>query len=388
MPGSERHEPPRRPLEGIRVLDFTHVLGGPFATMLLGDLGAEVIKVEPPWGDVGRSIPPHFVDGDSGFFLSVGRNKKSVVLDLKSDEGQSHLRELIRTADVAVNNFTPKTAADLGLTYDALKAVNPQIVNCALFGFHDEGGAADEPAFDLLIQALSGLMSITGAENGEPARVGYQIADLAGGLYAALGTVAALMSRALTGQGREVSVSLYDCQLSLMSWQAQNLLISGEQPRATGTRHPLIVPSRAFQGSEGAYFVINITGESFWKTFCTAIDRDDLCDDPRFKTMPDRLRNRVDLEQILEDMFAQEGRDHWLRVLKDHGLPAAPVRSLQEALDDPLAQIRGMLVDATSADGRTLPMIGDPIKTGSVPRYEHPPRLGEHTAEVLDELDA
>lgn len=380
--------PSTAPLAGVRVIDLTWVIAGPFATMMLADLGAEVIKVEPPGGDMARSIPPHRFHDDSTFFLSVNRNKKSIVLDLKTDADRETLDDLIRTGDVVYSNFSPRATRRLGLGYERLRELNPSIIASRIYGFHDEPPYDELPAFDSVVQAMGGIMSITGEEGGDGVRVGYQIGDLGGGLYSALATLSALYHRAATGEGREVEVSLFDSQLSLLTWQAQNYLVSGRVPGPLGTKHPMIVPNQAFRTADGRQIVVSPTGEKFWRLFCTAIDRADLAGDPRFGDGTLRHANRTELDAILTTEFAKRDRDTWLDILTGHGIPAAPVLDVAEALAHPLTAVRDMLVDVPHPQGGTLSLVGNPMKTGGPQTFTAPPPLGHHDAEIRARLRA
>lgn len=371
------------PLAGVRIIDLTWAISGPFATMLLADLGAEVIKAEPPGGDMARSIPPHRFHDDSSFFLSVNRNKKSVVLDLKTPDGQAALDELVTNSDVVYSNFSPEATRRLGLDYDRLRELNPSIIASRIYGFHDEPPYEDLPAFDSVVQAMGGIMSITGPEDGPGVRVGYQIGDLGGGLYSALATLSALYARTITGKGREVDVSLFDSQISLLTWQAQNYLISGEVPGPLGTKHPMIVPNQAFPTADGRQIVVSPTGEKFWRSFCAAIERPDLTADPRFADSSQRHTNRDALDAILNDVFRQRNRDIWLDVLTNNGIPAAPVLDVAEAVNHPLTRLRDMIVNVPHPLGGTLDLIGNPMKTGHPQTFTAPPTLGQHTRDVL-----
>ncbi|MCG8360560.1 MAG: CoA transferase, partial [Kiloniellales bacterium] len=271
-------------LAGTRILDLTWVLGGPFGTQLLAQLGAEVIKLEPPAGDLARKIPPHFHEGESSFFLSANRGKSSVVIDIKQADGYAVLLDLVREVDAVVYGFSPEVPKRLGLDHETLARTNPTICVGEIIGIHDGPPFSRTPAFDLVVQALGGIMSITGETDGRPQRVGYQIADLAGGLYLALGTLAAIHRAKATGKGGRVQISLLDCQLALLTWQAQNYFISGEVPVALGARHAMIAPSDAFRAADGENFVVSPTGEAFWLKFCEAIGRAELAEDPLFAT--------------------------------------------------------------------------------------------------------
>lgn len=373
-------------LEGVRILDLTWVLGGPYATLLLAQLGADVIKVETADGDMARRIPPHYVEGQSTFFLSVNRGKRSVALDLKHPQGAETFRALVRRADAVLYNMTPSVPRRLGIDHASLTTVNPRICVGELIGLHDEAGYADVPAFDLAIQALGGVMSITGEPEGEPVRVGYQIADLAGGLYLALGTVAALMRAARTGQGQRVQISLLDCQIALLTWQAQNYLVSGEVPQRLGSRHPMIAPSDCFQGADGRHFVVS-PAEVFWKPFCRSIGRPDLVEDARFATADTRIAHVRELAVELGKTFAARPAAEWLAMMGRDHIPAARVNSVAEALAEPVVRLRDMvetLIEPSS--GRAVPFLGSAFKFPGARSLAYPPRVGEHTREVLRDV--
>ena len=275
----------------------------------------------------------------------------------------------------------------LGIDFESLKAVNPRVVLAQLIGFHDEPPFADAPAFDLIVQALGGFMSITGEAGGKPVRSGYQIADLAGGLYLSIACLGALLSAALTGKGRSVQVSLLDCQLALLTWQAQNYFVSGEVPRAQGSRHPMIAPSETFLCADGKPLVISPTGEAFWKKFCLAVERPDLITDARFATAGARIANVDELAQVLSEVFKKKSRDQWADDLFEKRIPAAPVLDVAEALAQPLSLLRSMV--ETLADpqhGNELSFLGNPFKYEDASPLAFPPRLGADTDEVLTRL--
>ncbi|MDB5041032.1 MAG: carnitine dehydratase [Candidatus Eremiobacteraeota bacterium] len=373
-------------LEGVRILDLTWVLGGPYGSQLLAQLGAEVIKIEPLAGDLARTIPPYFVDGDSSFFLSVNRGKRSLALDLKTSAGMEVLHDLVRASDAMVYNFAPGVPVRLGIDHAALLRINPRFSVGELIGLHDEGEYRNAPAFDVVIQALAGTMDITGDHDGSPSRVGFQIADLAGGLFMALGLAGALLRAYRTGAGQYVQVSLLDAQLALLTWQAQNYLVSGNVPVRTGARHPMIAPSDAFTGSDGAYFVISPTGEAFWQKFCTAIDRDDLAADERFATAGARIANVDALGEELAALFRTKPAAAWLELLEGHRVPAAPINTVAEALAHPLVALRGMLERVPRAGGAAVPFLGNPFKFAGAPDLAYPPHVGEHTTAILRDV--
>ena len=374
-------------LQSARVLDLTWVLGGPFGGQLLAQLGAEVIKVEPPGGDSAREIPPYFVGDLSSFFLSVNRGKKSITLDLKTDAGLTAFYDLVRQSDAVLYGFAPDVPARLGIDYERLAEINPAIVVGELIGIHDDGPYQRTPAYDLVVQALSGVMSITGAEDGEPARVGYQIADLAGGLYLALGVSGALYSAGRTGRGEKVQVSLLDAQLGLLTWQAQNYFISGEEPRAKGSRSPNIAPSEAFRCRDGRYLAVSPTGTTYWRAFCRALGVPELADDPRFSDRYSRLSNVEQLVEILRPLFLTRDAESWGKHFFDLRIPAAPVLTVAEALGQETARLRGMVERAEDPhSGERVNLLGSPVKYAGAPPLRYPPRHGADTAAVLAQL--
>ncbi len=374
-------------LTGMRILDLTWVLGGPFGTQLLAQLGAEVIKLEPPAGDLARRIPPHFHEGESSFFLSANRGKRSVVIDIKQAQGRAVLLDLVREVDAVVYGFSPEVPKRLGLDYESLAKVNPAICVGEVIGIHDGPPFSRTPAFDLVVQALGGIMSVTGELGGQPLRVGYQIADLAGGLYLALGTLAAIHRAKLTGTGGRVQISLLDCQLALLTWQAQNYFVSGEIPTALGARHAMIAPSDAYRGADGDSFVVSPTGEAFWQQFCQAIGHAGLANDPRFATAADRIANVEALTQTLETIFTGKPADHWVEKLTGARVPAAKINNVGEAVRQPAAALRDMVETAAHPQsGAMLEFLGNPFKfDGSAP-LTYPPPLGADTLDVLSEL--
>ncbi|HWP35338.1 MAG TPA: CoA transferase, partial [Thermodesulfobacteriota bacterium] len=314
------------PLAGIRILDFTRVLAGPYCTMLLGDLGADVVKVEPPGGgDETRSWGPPFVRGESAYFLAVNRNKRSLVLDLAHPEARAAVERLVASADVLVENFRPGVAERLGLSAARLTARYPQLVYCAISAFGQGSPGSERPGYDLLIQAESGLMSVTGEPDGPPVKVGVAIADLVTGLHAALAIVAAIAARpARGGRGGVIDVSLYDCTLALLSTLVTSYLATGRVPGRWGSAHPQIVPYQAFAASDG-YLVVCVTNDKFWRALCTCLERPDLADDPHFATNAGRVAARERLVAELAACFARRPVAEWLARLAAAGVPAGPI---------------------------------------------------------------
>jgi crotonobetainyl-CoA:carnitine CoA-transferase CaiB-like acyl-CoA transferase len=373
-------------LADFRILDLTWVLGGPFAGQLLAQLGAEVIKVEPLEGDLSRRVSSHSTEfhGDSGFFLSVNRGKSSIALDLKKPEGRAVIHDLARKADAIIYGFAPAVPARLGLDRASLHQINPRLAIAQLIGLHDEPPYSDAPAFDLVIQAMAGVMSITGERGGEPVRVGYQVADLVGGLYLALGCVGAMLRSLKSGKGELVQVSLLDCQLAMLTWQAENYFISGEQPVASGARHPVIAPSDIYPCADGKFIAISPTGQEFWQQFCAAIGRPDIADDARFNHPKSRIKNVAALTEILRDVFRTRPSAEWGAHLFAKRVPAAQVNGVADAVAQPLAFIRNMVETLSHPSGTgSLQFLGNPFKYAAGAPLSYPPARGAHTRAIL-----
>ena len=376
-------------LEQIRVLDLSRVLAGPYCTMLLGDLGAEVIKVEvPEKGDDTRHWgPPFNSEGDTAYYLSVNRNKKSITLNLKSSEGQEILRKLIARSDVLIENFRTGTLEKWGLDYGSLQEMRPGLVYCSITGFGHTGPYKNRPGYDFIVQALGGLMSITGPEEGPPSKVGVAVIDIFSGLFAANAILAALLSRSVTGKGQRIDISLLDCAVAVLANQAGNYLVSGEVPLRHGNAHPNIVPYEIFQAADG-YFAMGIGNDVQWIRFCQVTNRPDWAEDARFKTNPERVHNRVILVELLNRLFSTRSVDHWLDLFHDAHVSAAPVNQIDQVFADPQVQAREMQINFTSEGGVRIPQVGSPLKIPTSPvQYRYPPpRLGGSTEEILRQL--
>jgi len=376
-------------LSSFTVLDLTWVLGGPFAGQLLAQLGAEVIKIEPLQGDLARQVSRHALEfeGDPGFFLSVNRGKSSIALDLKHPRGREVFYDLARRSHAVLYGFAPDVPARLGLDKDALLAVNPRLCIAQLIGLHDQPPYAKAPAFDLVVQALSGVMSITGEAGGRPVRVGYQIADLAGGLYLALACMGGMLKALRDGRGELVQVSLLDCQLALLTWQAQNYFLSGQVPGPNGARHPVIAPSDIFACLDGRHIAVSPTGQQFWRVFCSAIGREDLVEDPRFKEAKDRIDHVEALTEILNEVFATRTAAQWSEHLFAARVPAAPVHTVADAVEQPLARMRAMVEEVRHpGSGQSMKFLGNPFKYEGARPLAYPPRLGGESRELLRRL--
>jgi formyl-CoA transferase/CoA:oxalate CoA-transferase len=382
------------PLLGIRVIDLSTVLAGPYATMLLADLGADVVKVEPPDGDATRGWGPPWVgEVETGtrtaaYFLAVNRNKRAIRLDLKTADGVDVLRRLLGDADVLVENFRPGTLARLGFGDDALEALNPRLVHLAISGYGTTGPAADRPGYDFVIQAVGGLMSITGdadEDGGHPTKVGVAISDVVTGLFATVGILAALVAR--DGAGQRVDVSLLGSTLAVLVNQAQNAFVTGRAPGRRGNAHPNIVPYEAFDTADGV-IVVAVGSERQWPRFCEAIGLPDLASDPRFRTNGDRVDHRAELRPLLADRLAQRRTIDWAGPLEAAEVPYGPIADVIEAFGSPEAAELGMSVDVEHPALGVLRQAGIPIRFESTPGAVRtaPPLLGEHTDEILAEI--
>jgi CoA:oxalate CoA-transferase len=375
------------PLHGIRVLDLTTFLSGPYATQMLADLGAEIIKIEPPGGDSSREIPPHFVGDTSAYFLSVNRNKKSVCLDLKSSRARQILIDLAARCDLLIENFRPGVLTRLGLGPDQLRAGNPALVICSISGFGQDGPAAQRPAYDVVVQALSGGMSMTGELNGEPVRAGVPIGDLCAGLSAGVGSLAALLEARKTGRGRNVDVSMLDVQISMLSYQAAYYLLSGEVPGPQGRDHVSIPTYHSFQCNDKRWLVIAANTERMWQELCTVLGLSDLPKDPRFASAKARLANKHALWDLLGEALLKRTAAEWANALEVVGVPAAALNDVGEALNDPQVRYREMVQNVTAPGGDPLALLGGPIRVDGVrAALTYPPALGQHNDEVLSTL--
>lgn len=375
------------PLEGIRVLDLTHVMAGPYCTQILGDLGAEVIKIErPEVGDQTRRMPPHFVGEKkmSAYFLALNRNKKSLTLDLKAPEGKEIFYSLVKKADVVVNNFAPGTMEKLGLDYDTLKRINPRIVWAAITGYGLDGPYRNRPAYDIIIQALGGVMSYTGEPDGPPVRCGIPYGDLGASIQTVVGILAALLSRASTGEGRLVDISMLDVMTALHTYRAKYYFVAGEIPRPVGTAHVSSVPLRGYK-TKDTYIVIEAFMDHFWRNLCRVLELDHLADDPRFNSRQNRLTNREELDALLEEAFLRKTTDEWQALFDITEVPAGPINTLDKLFADPQVRARGMVVEIDSPHTGKLKDVGNPIRMSGVeaPVYNSPPLLGEHSEAVL-----
>ena len=376
------------PLAGIRVLDLTRILAGPFCTMKLGDMGAEVIKIEQPGkGDDTRTWGPPFINGESAYFLAVNRNKKSLTLDIKSTEGKAIIRKLIKRSDVVVENFRAGVMDKLGLGYKQVKKINPKIIYCSISGYGQTSSRSHQPSYDLIVQGESGLMDITGFPDGSPTKVGISLADVNAGNVAFEGILLALFHRERTGKGQCVDISLLDSLLSLFAYQAQIALSSDKHVTRKGNRHPTIVPYETFTTSDG-YINIAIGSETHWKKFCEAIGRMDLAEHPNFASNSKRVQHREELEVILIPLLKTRTRSEWEQLLTTADVPVGRINSVAEALQQPTLIERKMILNLRHSTIGSLRMVGNPIKmTFSQHRSSAPPLLGQDTNKILKQLD-
>jgi crotonobetainyl-CoA:carnitine CoA-transferase CaiB-like acyl-CoA transferase len=380
MPGALSH---------IRVIDLTSHLAGPMCTMLLADQGADVIKVERPGlGDEMRKSAP-FINGMGASFLQINRNKRSVVLDLKTEEGREACRRLIDTADVFVENYKPGTAERLGLGYEALKARNPRLVYCAISGFGQTGPYRHRGGFDLMAQAMSGLMSVCGEVDGEPLRLPIPISDLTGGMYGCIGVLNALVARERTGKGQMVDVSLFESAISMGPYEAAYLFANGVKPPRIGQAHRNAAPYQIFPTKDG-WLVLGAATQLLWEKFCKLANAPHLQSDPRFETNPKRVANHAALVPLVGEIMKRETTAHWLSLLEKEGIPAGPVLAHDQVLADPHVLSRGMVVDQNHPVAGPTKILGTPIKLSETPGGVRlpAPRLGEHTEALLAETSS
>lgn len=381
-----------RPLAGVVILDLTHMLSGPYGAMILTDLGAHTIKVEPPGtGEGTRALladsSEYARQGMGAYFLTLNRGKRSVAIDLKSDEGRAVFYDLVRTADVVIDNFSVGVTRRLQIDHASLEAINPRIITCSITGFGETGPEPNRPAFDQVVQGMGGGMSITGFPDRDPVRSGIPIGDLGGGVFGAIGVLAALAARASTGKGQHVDVSMLDVQISLLNYMATMHLMSGDVPGRIGNGHFVHVPYNTFRTRTG-HVIIACIGDAFYEKLLQVIDRAELRE-PRYRAQPARYADRERIEAVIQEELLGDTAEAWLERLREARIPCAPVNDFAQALADPQVRGRNMVIEVELQTGESVRMPGNPVKLSDAPdeaRAPAPPRLGEHTDAVLREL--
>ena len=374
-----------KPLEDVKVLDLTRVLAGPYCTMMLADMGADVVKVERPGaGDDTRAFGPPFVNGESAYFMSINRNKRSVTLNLKHDKALAILRQMLETADVVVENFRPGTMESFGFGYEAVHAFNPRLVFCSISGYGHSGPDAKLPGYDLIIQGEGGVASLTGTPDGPPFKVGSSQADIVAGMMGFQGILLALMARQQTGQGQKVDIGMLDCQIALLTYQAGIYFATGESPGRMGNQHPTITPYETYRCKDG-YINVACGNDNMWRKFCAVLGQESWPEDERFRTNADRVQHRRQLGALIEPVMLEKTQDEWISALRGAGLPCGPIQTVGQACEDPQVLARDMIVALEHPKAGPIRVTGLPLKLSETPGAIHspPPLLGQHTQEVL-----
>ncbi len=379
-----------KPLQGIKILDMTRVLAGPYCTMMLANMGAEVIKCEMPGlGDDSRAFGPH-VNGESGYFLSINRGKKSIVLDMKSDEGKQIFRTLLTQVDVITENYKPGTMEKLGFGYEEIKKINPSIIYTAMSGFGHTGPYSDRPAYDMIVQGMGGIISITGEPGKDPVRVGASIGDIVAGMYGAYGTLAALYNRRDTGEGQKVDIAMFDCQLSILENAIAKTSISGKAPGPLGLKHPSISPFESYR-TKDSRIIIAAGNDKLFGLFCKVTGNEELIEDERFSTNMERAKRMHELTDLFQPKMLEKTTDEWMEICLAKGIPAGPINTIDKLFTDPQVAQRNMLVEVDQPKMGKVKIAGNPVKMSSIAVEDeipagHAPLHGEHTAEILSTM--
>lgn len=371
-------------LRGVRVLDLSHTLAGPFATMILADLGAEVIKVESPQGDETRTWAP-FVNGESAYYISINRGKRSIAINLKDERGRKIVYELSKRSQILIENFRPGVAEKLGVNYEEILKVNPEIIYISIKGFRRGSIYENKTAYDIIIQAMSGLMATTGEEERSPVRVSFALFDVMTGMVAVIYALAALISNT---KPVKIEIPMFDVAVFSMCYVPMIYLLTGRRVKRMGSGHPSIVPYQALQDKDGKWFIVAAANDRLWESLCRVLGRPDLAEDPRFKTNADRVANREALVKILQEIFQGNTREYWIKLLEEGGVPVAPVYEIDEVFNDPYTKTGDVITRITHPKLGEIPHLGSPVYVNGV-KYvntRHPPLLGEHTVEILREL--
>lgn len=378
----------QKPLSGLKVVDLSRFIAGPYCTMKLGDMGAEVIKVETPGkGDDSRALGPPFLEGESAYYLSFNRNKKSITLNLREKEAQEVLHKLIADADVFVENFRVGVTEQMKLTYEDVKKIKEDIIYCSITGYGHNSPYREKPSFDVMIQGEAGLMSITGFPDGPPQRLGVAIADVLGGFHAVEGILLSLLVRNKTGKGQFIDVSLMDSIISILTYQAGNYLATGEVPSRVGNRHPMITPYESFETKDG-YVIFAVGNQRLWESFVKVMGREDLNDDARFADMKSRNQHPAELKVIIEEITKKKITQEWVEIMEKAGVPCGRIRTIDQVLTDPHVDVREMVVEKEHPTAGMIKLTGVPTKLSLTPGEVSttPPTLGQHTTEILRSL--
>ncbi len=378
-----------KPLHGIKVLDLSRVLAGPYCSMMLGDLGADVIKVERPgMGDETREWSPPEAGGESAYYLCVNRNKRDITVDLKAPEGQEIIKKLAKQSDILLENYKVGTLDRFGLGYDDIRKINPSIIYCSITGFGQTGPYKDKPGYDFIIQGMSGIMSITGEPGGPPMKVGVAIVDITAGLFACSAILAALHQREKTGEGQYIDIALFDSAVAWLANVGSNYLISGKLPKRYGNAHPNIVPYEPFKTKDGTYIALGVGNDRQFKAFCSLLGLEQLAEDPKFATNSQRVLHREELIPIIAKKMLEKTSEEWLAALEGLKIPCGPINTLDKVFADPQIKAREMVAEVPHPTAGSVKLVASPMKLYKTPCTveRHPPLLGEHTGEVLREL--
>lgn len=375
----------KKPLEDIVVLDLTRVLAGPYCAMILANLGAKIIKVErPKTGDDSRSFGP-YKNGQSAYFVSLNRGKKSIAIDLKKPEGKQIIKELAKVSDVVLENFRPGTMRKLGLSYDVLSKINPRVIYAAVSGFGHTGPYSEKPAYDIIAQALGGIMSITGQPGGEPTRVGSSIGDIIAGMFGVIGIISAIYERVFTGKGQMVDVAMLDGQVAVLENAIARYAINGEVPGPIGSRHPSITPFGGFK-TKDSWVIIACGNQAIWERFCKVVNREDLLEVEEFKTNEKRTENYEKIKPILGEIIIQKTTEEWLKIFESGSVPASVINTIDKLFNDPQVKARKMIIQAEQPGMGKIYVAGNPIKLSTLTEEvvtDPAPKIGEHTDEIL-----
>ncbi|TFG93588.1 MAG: CoA transferase [Candidatus Atribacteria bacterium] len=375
----------KKPLEDIVVLDLTRVLAGPYCAMILANLGAKIVKVEKPdTGDDSRSFGP-YKDGQSAYFVSLNRGKKSIAIDLKKPEGKQIIKELTEVSDVVLENFRPGTMSKLGLSYDVLSKINARIIYAAVSGFGHSGPYSERPAYDMIAQALGGIMSITGQPGGEPTRVGSSIGDIIAGMFGAIGIISAIYERVFTGKGQVVDVAMLDGQVAILENAIARYAINGEVPGPIGSRHPSITPFGGFK-TKDSWVIITCGNQAIWERFCQAVNREDLLEVEEFKTNEKRTENYQKIKSVLDEITIQKTTEEWLKIFESASVPASAINTVDKLFSDPQVKARKMIIETEQPGMGKIYVAGNPIKLSTLTEEivtDPAPKIGEHTDEIL-----